>query len=72
MIEEFKQHLSEQLAGIRSAGPYQHECVILTPPGASLCRASAPDSPVDGLKVDFEGGQVGGEDYFGRVARGGI
>lgn len=39
-------------------------------PGAPLCRAHAPGSPVDGLELNFKGGQVGGEDYFGRVAEG--
>jgi uncharacterized protein YgbK (DUF1537 family) len=38
--------------------------------GAPLCRASAPGSPVDGLEVNFKGGQVGGEPYFGQVAKG--
>jgi 3-oxoisoapionate kinase len=33
-------------------------------PGAPLCRATAPGSPLDGLEVNFKGGQVGGEDYF--------
>lgn len=39
-------------------------------PGAPLCRAHAPDSPVDGCEVVFKGGQVGGEDYFVRVLKG--
>lgn len=33
-------------------------------PGAPLCKAHAPGSPVDGLEVNFKGGQVGAEDYF--------
>jgi len=33
-------------------------------PGAPLCRATAPGSPLDGLEVNFKGGQVGSEDYF--------
>jgi uncharacterized protein YgbK (DUF1537 family) len=33
-------------------------------PGAPLCKATAPASPIDGLEVNFKGGQVGGEDYF--------
>jgi uncharacterized protein YgbK (DUF1537 family) len=39
-------------------------------PGAPLCRAHAPGSPVDGCEVVFKGGQVGGEDYFVRVLKG--
>ena len=39
---------------------------MITPflPGAPLCKAHAPGSPVDGLEVNFKGGQVGAEDYF--------
>lgn len=37
-------------------------------PGAPLCKACAPGSAVDGVEVNFKGGQVGGEDYFGRAA----
>lgn len=38
--------------------------------GAPLCRAMAPGSPVDGIEINFKGGQVGGEDYFGVVMKG--
>lgn len=43
------------------------ESVVMTAalvPGAPLCRASAPGSPLDGKEVNFKGGQVGGENYF--------
>jgi len=45
---------------------------MITPfiPGAPLCRAHAPGSPVNGLEVNFKGGQVGGEDYFVVMANG--
>ena len=33
-------------------------------PGAPLCKASAPGSPIDGLEVNFKGGQVGAKNYF--------
>ncbi|OIN55573.1 four-carbon acid sugar kinase family protein [Arsenicibacter rosenii] len=33
-------------------------------PGAPLCTAIAPDSPLHGLEVNFKGGQVGSDDYF--------
>ena len=42
----------------------------LNTPGAPLCRAHAPDSPVDGCEVVFKGGQVGAEGYFDIVRRG--
>ena len=38
--------------------------------GAPLCRATAPDSPADGLEMVFKGGQIGGVDFFGLVQRG--
>ncbi|MBP7141856.1 MAG: four-carbon acid sugar kinase family protein [Opitutaceae bacterium] len=41
-------------------------------PGAPLCRARAPGSPVDGLTVNFKGGQVGAPGYFSQVAEGAI
>src|SRR5664279_5332540 len=36
MFGSFKPHLEAQLAGIRSAGTYKHERVILTPQGTSI------------------------------------
>jgi ribulose-bisphosphate carboxylase large chain len=47
---------------------------MITPlaPGAPLCRAHAPGSPVDGIEVNFKGGQVGAADYFAAVAKGRI
>ncbi|MDN3669562.1 four-carbon acid sugar kinase family protein [Echinicola jeungdonensis] len=39
-------------------------------PGAPLCKAFAPGSPLDGVEVNFKGGQVGAEDYFGSVEKG--
>jgi uncharacterized protein YgbK (DUF1537 family) len=47
------------------------EMIAPLAPGAPLCRAHAPDSAIDGLEVNFKGGQVGAPDYFGAVARGG-
>lgn len=46
------------------------EMIAPLSPGAPLCRAHAPGSPVDGCEVVFKGGQVGGEDYFEIVKRG--
>jgi uncharacterized protein YgbK (DUF1537 family) len=56
----------------RALGIEAVEMIAPLAPGAPLCRVRAPASPVDGLEVNFKGGQVGGEDYFGRAARGGI
>ncbi|MCL6597598.1 MAG: four-carbon acid sugar kinase family protein [Alicyclobacillus macrosporangiidus] len=39
-------------------------------PGSPLCVIHAADSRYDGLQVALKGGQVGGEDYFGRVQMG--
>ncbi|MBD5780429.1 four-carbon acid sugar kinase family protein [Pelagicoccus sp. NFK12] len=41
-------------------------------PGAPVCRAFAPGSPVDGIELNFKGGQVGDETYFSQVANGKI
>lgn len=38
--------------------------------GAPLCRVYAPDSPVDGIQINFKGGQVGGERYFETILKG--
>jgi uncharacterized protein YgbK (DUF1537 family) len=46
------------------------EMIAPLTPGAPLCRAHAPGSPVDGREIIFKGGQVGGEDYFEIVKRG--
>jgi uncharacterized protein YgbK (DUF1537 family) len=37
-------------------------------PGAALCRAHAPGSPLDGLELMLKGGQMGGTDLFERLA----
>jgi uncharacterized protein YgbK (DUF1537 family) len=37
-------------------------------PGAALCRAHAPGSPLDGLELLLKGGQMGGADLFERLA----
>ncbi len=54
----------------RALGIEAVEMIAPLAPGAPLCRAHAAGSPVHGLEVNFKGGQVGAEDYFGAVARG--
>ncbi len=54
----------------RALGIESLEMIAPLTPGAPLCRASAPGSPVDGLEVVFKGGQVGAVDYFGYIAGG--
>lgn len=49
----------------RALGVEALEMIAPLTPGAPLCRAFAPNSPIDGREVVFKGGQVGGEDYFG-------
>jgi uncharacterized protein YgbK (DUF1537 family) len=39
-------------------------------PGAPLCRAHAPGSPLDGLELVLKGGQVGSDDFFAKVLDG--
>jgi uncharacterized protein YgbK (DUF1537 family) len=39
-------------------------------PGAPLCRATAPGSPLHGVEVNFKGGQVGAPEYFGVLLEG--
>ncbi len=46
------------------------EMIAPLTPGAPLCRAHAPGSPVDRLEVVFKGGQVGTENYFEIVKHG--
>jgi uncharacterized protein YgbK (DUF1537 family) len=54
----------------RALGIQAMEMIAPLTPGAPLCRASAPGSPVDGAEIVFKGGQVGAEDYFEIVKRG--
>jgi uncharacterized protein YgbK (DUF1537 family) len=52
----------------RALGVEAIEMIAPLAPGAPLCRAHAPGSPVDGLEINFKGGQVGAENYFGHAA----
>lgn len=54
----------------RAMGIEAVEMICPLAPGAPLCRAYAPGSAIDGLEVNFKGGQVGDEDYFGSVLQG--
>jgi len=54
----------------RALGIQALEMVSPLTPGAPLCRAHAPGSPVDGREIVFKGGQVGAEDYFQTVLKG--
>jgi uncharacterized protein YgbK (DUF1537 family) len=40
--------------------------------GAPLCRAISKNKSVNGLEVNFKGGQVGSENYFEILLNGGI
>lgn len=48
----------------RAMGIEAVEMIAPLSPGAPLCKAFAPGSPIDGMEVNFKGGQVGSEDYF--------
>jgi len=54
----------------RAMGIEAVEMIAPIVPGAPLCKAYAPGSSVDGLEVNFKGGQVGADNYFGMVLRG--
>jgi uncharacterized protein YgbK (DUF1537 family) len=54
----------------RALGIEALEMIAPLTPGAPLCRALAPGSPVDGCEVVFKGGQVGAENYFDILKRG--
>ncbi|MFT2009332.1 four-carbon acid sugar kinase family protein [Pontibacter sp. 13R65] len=54
----------------RAMGIEAVEMVAPLSPGAPICKAFAPGSPVDGLQVNFKGGQVGAPDYFGMASQG--
>lgn len=54
----------------RALGVEALEMIAPLTPGAPLCRAHAPGSPLDGREIIFKGGQVGAENYFETVKRG--
>ena len=56
----------------RALGIEALEMIAPLTPGAPLCRAHAPGSPVDGCEIVFKGGQVGAENYFETVKTGKI
>ena len=54
----------------RAMGIEALEMIAPLTPGAPLCRAHAPSSPVDDRELVFKGGQVGAENYFEIVKTG--
>lgn len=46
------------------------EMITSLSPGAPICKAYAPGSPLNGMEINFKGGQVGGENYFGIIKEG--
>jgi uncharacterized protein YgbK (DUF1537 family) len=54
----------------RALGINALEIAALFSPGAPLCRAHIPDSPLDGLEVILKGGQVGAPNFFSVAAFG--
>ena len=40
--------------------------------GAPLCKAHSANTAINGLEVNFKGGQVGGENYFGILLNGSL
>ena len=56
----------------RAMGIEAVEMTAALVPGAPLCKATAPGSPLHNKEVNFKGGQVGGEDYFSILKAGKI
>jgi uncharacterized protein YgbK (DUF1537 family) len=54
----------------RTMGIEAVEMIAPVSPGAPLCKAHAPGSAVNGIEVNFKGGQVGAENYFELVLNG--
>jgi 3-oxoisoapionate kinase len=54
----------------RALGIEAVEIIAPLVPGAPLCMAYAPGSPLDNIEVNLKGGQVGAEDYFGIMKQG--
>ncbi len=54
----------------RAMGIEAVEMIAPLSPGAPLCKAFAPGSAADGIEVNFKGGQVGSENYFGMLQEG--
>jgi 3-oxoisoapionate kinase len=54
----------------RALGIEALEMIAPLTPGAPLCKAFAPGSPIHQREVVFKGGQVGGENYFEIVKNG--
>jgi uncharacterized protein YgbK (DUF1537 family) len=54
----------------RALGIEAVEMIAPISPGAPLCKAYAPNSPANGVEVNFKGGQVGHPNYFTQVLKG--
>lgn len=52
----------------RAMGIEAVEMLAPLTPGAPICLAHAPNSPLDKRQIIFKGGQVGAENYYGLVA----
>jgi 3-oxoisoapionate kinase len=55
----------------RQLGIFALTALAPTIPGAAICRAWSTEAACDGLELALKGGQMGSEDYFGRVRDGG-
>ncbi|MBC2608079.1 four-carbon acid sugar kinase family protein [Pelagicoccus albus] len=54
----------------RQMGIEAVEMIAPLSPGAPLCRVYSQDPCLNGAEINFKGGQVGAENYFGQVANG--
>ena len=55
----------------RQLGLFAFTALAPTVPGAALMRAWSEDPDIDGLQLALKGGQMGSEDFFGWIKRGG-
>jgi uncharacterized protein YgbK (DUF1537 family) len=56
----------------RALGIEAVEMIAPMSPGAPLCKAYAPNSPANGIEINFKGGQVGAPNYFEQIQSGKI
>ena len=57
--------------GVASLGIYAFTALAPVAPGGALCRSYSDDSEIDGFELALKGGQMGQDDYFGRIRNGG-
>ncbi|MDE0114856.1 MAG: four-carbon acid sugar kinase family protein [Albidovulum sp.] len=57
--------------GSTALGIFAFTALAPIAPGGGLCRACSDDPDIEGFEIALKGGQIGQEDFFGRVRNGG-